>query len=46
MFAIRNYDNPHCESEDEFWDDMKRFKVWTPLLEKTFEMYTSLVDAK
>ena len=23
MFAIRNYDNPHCQGEKEFYDDMK-----------------------
>ena len=22
MFAIKHYDNPHCESEDEFHDDL------------------------
>ena len=26
MFAIRHYDNPQCEGEYEFHDDMKRFK--------------------
>ena len=28
MFAIRHYDNPHCESEKEFHDASKRFEVW------------------
>ena len=23
MFAIRHYNNPHCEGEKEFDDDMK-----------------------
>ena len=26
MYAIRHYDNPHCEGEKEFEDDFKRFK--------------------
>ena len=26
MFAIRHYNNPHCEGEKEFEDDLKRFK--------------------
>ena len=37
MFAIRHYDNPHCESEDEFHDDMKRFKYIKRLLRKYHE---------
>ena len=34
MFAIRHYDNPHCEGEKEFYDDMKRFKYIKRLLKK------------
>ena len=34
MFAIRHYDNPHCENEKEFYDDMKRFKYIKRLLRK------------
>ena len=34
MFAIRHYDNPHCEGEKEFHDDMKRFKYIKRLLRK------------
>ena len=34
MFAIKHYDNPHCESEAEFNDDMKRFKYIKRLLRK------------
>ena len=34
MFAIRNYDNPHCEGEKEFEDDLKRFKYIKRLLRK------------
>ena len=37
MFAIRHYDNPHCESEKEFHDDMKRFKYIKRLLRKYHE---------
>lgn len=34
MFAIKNYDNPQCEGESEFHDDMKRFKYIKRLLRK------------
>jgi hypothetical protein len=34
MFAIKNYDNPQCEGEAEFYDDMKRFKYIKRLLRK------------
>ena len=34
MFAVANYDNPQCESEKEFYDDMKRFKYIKRLLRK------------
>ena len=34
MFAIRHYDNPQCESEKEFYDDMKRFKYIKRLFRK------------
>ena len=34
MFAIKHYDNPHCEGEKEFHDDMKRFKYIKRLLRK------------
>jgi|TARA_B110000211_G_C13812854_1_gene435689 hypothetical protein len=37
MFAIKHYDNPHCESENEFLDDMKRFKYIKRLLRKFHE---------
>ena len=38
MFAIRHYDNPQCESEKEFYDDMKRFKYIKRLLRKYKEI--------
>jgi len=34
MFAIKHYDNPQCEGEKEFHDDMKRFKYNKRLLRK------------
>jgi len=34
MFAIKHYDNPQCEGEIEFHDDMKRFKYIKRLLRK------------
>jgi hypothetical protein len=34
MFAIKHYDNPLCESEKEFHDDMKKFKYIKRLLRK------------
>ena len=37
MFAIRHYDNPQCEGEKEFQDDLKRFKYIKRLLRKYYE---------
>ena len=34
MFAMRHYDNPQCEGEPEFDDDMKRFKYLKRLFRK------------
>ena len=34
MFAIKNYNNPQCEGELEFYDDLKRFKYIKRLLRK------------
>ena len=34
MFAIKHYDNPQCEGEKEFHDDIKRFKYIKRLLRK------------
>lgn len=34
LFAIKHYDNPQCEGESEFYDDMKRFKYIKRLLRK------------
>ena len=34
MYAIKYYDNPQCEGEKEFHDDLKRFKYIKRLLRK------------
>ena len=34
MYAIKNYDNPQCEGEKEFEDDLKRFKYIKRLLRR------------
>ena len=34
MFAIKHYDNPSCVDEQEFLDDMKRFKYLKRLFRK------------
>ena len=34
MFAMHNYDNPQCETEEEFYEDIKRFKYLKRLLKK------------
>ena len=37
MFAIKNYNNPQCEGELEFHDDLNRFKYIKRLFKKYFE---------
>ena len=37
MYAIKNYDNQHCEGEKEFEDDLKRFKYIKRLLRKYYD---------
>ena len=34
LFALKHYDNPQCEGEKEFYDDLKRFKYIKRLLKK------------
>ena len=34
LYAVKHYDNPQCEGEKEFYDDMKRFKYIKRLLRK------------
>ena len=42
MYAIRHYDNPHCVDEQEFLDDMKRFKY----LKRLFRKYDTTKELK
>ena len=42
MFAIKHYDNPSCVDEQEFLDDMKRFKY----LKRLFRKYETSKDLK
>ena len=42
MFAIKHYDNPSCVDEQEFLDDMKRFKY----LKRLFRKYDTSKDFK
>ena len=37
MFAIKNYNNPQCEGELEFHDDLNRFKYIKRLFKKYSE---------
>ena len=37
MFAIKHYENPQCEGEKEFQDDLKRFKYIKRLLRKYYD---------
>ena len=37
MYAINNYDNPQCEGEKEFEDDLKRFKYIKRLLRRYYD---------
>ena len=37
MYAIKNYNNPQCEGEKEFEDDLKRFKYIKRLLRKYYD---------
>ena len=34
MYAMHNYDNPQCETEEEFHEDLKRFKYLKRLFRK------------
>ena len=37
MFAMKHYDNPQADGEEEFLDDLKRFKYLKRLLKKYHE---------
>ena len=40
MYAMHNYDNPQCEGEEEFDEDVKRFKYLKRLFKKYYETGT------
>jgi hypothetical protein len=42
MYAMKNYDNPHCSDITEFEEDMKRFQY----LRKLFGRYRQEADLK
>ena len=42
LFAARYYDNPHCLSEEEFEDDLKRFRY----LKRLFRKYKQTGELK
>ena len=42
LFAQQNYDNPTLEKEEEFYDDIKRFKY----LKRLFRKYEITGDIK
>ena len=42
MFAMKHYDNPSCVDEQEFLDDMKRFKY----LKRLFRKYETSRELK
>ena len=42
LFAQQNYDNPTLEKEEEFYDDIKRFKY----LKRLFRKYDIVGDIK
>ena len=37
MFAMKHYDNPQADGEEEFYDDIKRFKYLKRLLKKYYD---------
>ena len=37
MFAMKNYDNPQADGEEEFYEDIKRFKYLKRLLKKYYD---------
>lgn len=46
LFAIKYYDNPHCSTKDDFYEDLKRFKYIKRLLRryiKTNDLKTQLL---
>ena len=46
LFAIQNYDNPHCNTQDDFNEDLKKFKYvkrWLKKYHDTGEMNSHLL---
>ena len=46
LFAIQNYDNPHCNTQDDFNEDLKKFKYvkrWLKKYHETGEMNSHLL---
>jgi len=46
IFAIKNYDNPNASTEEEFYDDLKRFKYvkrWLKKYHETGDMNSHLL---
>jgi hypothetical protein len=41
MFAIKHYENPHAVTQDDFYEDLKRFK-WIKRLLKKYQTTGSL----
>ena len=37
MFAMKHYDNPQADGEEEFYEDIKRFKYLKRLLKKYYD---------
>ena len=37
MFAMRHYDNPQADGEEEFYEDIKRFKYLKRLFKKYYD---------
>ena len=37
MFAMKHYDNPQADGEEEFYEDIKRFKYLKRLFKKYYE---------
>ena len=46
LFAIQNYDNPHCTTQDDFNEDLKKFKYvkrWLKKYHETGDMNSHLL---
>ena len=46
LFAIKNYDNPHCSTQDDFNEDLRKFKYvkrWLKKYHETGDMNSHLL---